>query len=116
MRAFLTTLSFAALAAIGAASAASTAPPVYPDAVPGNLPKGVALKTPPPQVKAFVTSASFATVKAWYQAHLADKTEMQQPGMEKTEDAFLIGEGAHALVVMIRSFQGRTWILIGPPT
>ncbi|MGA8574189.1 MAG: hypothetical protein WB609_00685 [Candidatus Cybelea sp.] len=105
MRTFLAILLLAALAS----------PPVYPGAVPGNLPAGVALKAPPPQVKAYVTSANFATVKAWYQAHLMDKTELQQPGMEKTEDAFLVGKGPNAKAVMIRSFKGKTWILIGPP-
>lgn len=105
MHRFLTTLLLAAL----------VSSPVYPGAVPGNLPAGVALKAPPPQVKAYVTSATFATVKAWYQAHLMDKTELQQPGMEKTEDAFLVGKGPDGTVVMIRSFKGKTWILIGPP-
>jgi hypothetical protein len=40
---------------------------------------------------------------------------VQQPEMQQSEDAFLVGQGATAEVVMIRSFKGKTWILIGPP-
>ena len=56
-----------------------------------------------------------ATVKAWYQAHLKGASELQQPGMEKTEDAFLVGTAGNGVVIMIQSFKGKTWILIGPP-
>ena len=140
MRATLTSLLFAVLAAVsicavtstaaadnvaasdnaaspapaGAAGAAET-PPVYPGAVPGARPAGVGLKEPPSQVKAYSTSDDFATVRAWYRAQLKGTPEMAQPGMEKTEDAFLVGHGASGAVVMIQSFQGKTWILIGPP-
>ncbi|HEY6325501.1 MAG TPA: hypothetical protein VIW73_03155 [Candidatus Cybelea sp.] len=79
-------------------------------------PAGVGLKKPPPpQAKTYVTSDGFATVRAWYRAHLKGATELQQPGMEKTEDAFLVGGGASGTVVMIQSYQGKTWIVIGPP-
>ena len=96
-------------------SGASGAPPVYPGAVPGVRPEGVGMKAPPPQVKAYSTADDFATVKAWYQAHLTGASEMAQPGMEKTEDAFLVGRGPSATVVMVQSLKGKTWILIGPP-
>ncbi len=97
------------------ATGSSGTPPVYPGATPGVRPEGVGMKAPPPQVKAYSTSDDFATVKAWYQAHLKGSSEMAQPGMEKTEDAFLVGKGASGMVVMIQSFKGKTWILIGPP-
>ncbi len=41
--------------------------------------------------------------------------EAQQPGMEKTEDAFLVGSASSGLVVMVQSFKGKTYIVIGPP-
>jgi hypothetical protein len=117
MRTLLSTLllAFLASATLPAAAGGVAAPPVYPGAVRGSVPNGVALKTPPSQVRAYSTSASFATVKAWYRAQLKGASEMQQPGMQQSEDAFLVGQGATAEVVMIRSFQGKTWILIGPP-
>ena len=117
MRTLLTTLllAFLATATLPAAAGGSAAPPIYPGAVRGSVPNGVALKAPPSQVRAYSTSDSFATVKAWYRAHLKGVSEMQQPGMQQSEDAFLVGQGATAEVVMIRSFKGKTWILIGPP-
>jgi hypothetical protein len=116
IRLALTTLLFSILPLLNvSACLASTTTPVYPGAVPGTRPQGVGLKTPPPQVKAYSTPADFATVKAWYQAHLRDASELQQPGMEKTEDAFLVGSTGSGVVVMIQSYQGKTWILIGPP-
>jgi hypothetical protein len=99
-----------------AAGGAAETPPVYPGAVPGVRPEGVGLKVPPSQVKAYSTSDDFATVQAWYRAQLKGAPEVAQPGMEKTEDAFLVGHGASGAVVVIQSFQGKTWILIGPPT
>jgi hypothetical protein len=93
----------------------SATPPIYPGAVPGVRPEGVGFKAPPPQVKVYSTADDFATVKAWYRAHLKGAPEMAQPGMEKTEDAFLVGRGASGVAVMIQSFKGKTWILIGPP-
>lgn len=110
---FATTLMLIVLGAVGAAAASSTLP-VYPGAMPGALPNGVAFKEPPSQVKAYSTSDSFTAVKAWYRAHLNGAPEMHQTGMEQSEDAFLIGHGASAQVIMIRSFKGKTWILIGP--
>ena len=119
MRATLTTLLLAVLVAAASPAPADQgapgAPPIYPGAVPGARPEGVGLKAPPPQVKAYSTPDDFATVKAWYRAHLKGAPELAQPGMEKTEDAFLVGSGASGLVVMIQSFHGKTWILIGPP-
>jgi hypothetical protein len=41
--------------------------------------------------------------------------ELQQPGMEGSEDAFLVGDASSGVVVMIQSYEGRTWIIIGPP-
>jgi hypothetical protein len=112
MHSFLTTVLLAVF--VSGVAAASTAPPVYPGAIQGALPSGVALKQPPKQTKAYYTSDSFATVKAWYRAHLNNAPEMQQPGMQ-SEDAFLVGQGASAEVIMIRSVKGKTWIVIGPP-
>lgn len=99
------------------ASAGGTAagPPVYPGAVAGTRPAGVGLKAPPPGSKTYVTSDDFARVKVWYKAHLTGAAELAQPGMEKTEDAFLVGHGASGMVVMIQSYKGKTWIVIGPP-
>jgi hypothetical protein len=119
MRATLITLLLAFLAATSASAAGNAAtndtPPIYPGAVAGVRPEGVGMKAPPPQVKAYSTADDFATVKAWYQSHLKGASEMQQPGIEKTEDAFLVGHGASGAVVLIQSYKGKTWILIGPP-
>jgi hypothetical protein len=101
--------------ALAGSSGAAASVPIYPGAVAAPLPSGVALKAPPAKVKSYSTSDAFATVKAWYHAHLKGAPEMQQPGMEKTEDTFLVGQGASATAVMIRSVKGKTWILIGPP-
>ncbi|MGC1379783.1 MAG: hypothetical protein WA814_02025 [Candidatus Baltobacteraceae bacterium] len=113
------TAAFAVALAIGvaplASTAAATAPPVYPGAVAATRPAGVGMKTPPPQAKTYATVDSFAKVKAWYQAHLKGAQEMQQPGMEKTEDAFLVGSGQSGMVVLVQSYKGKTWIVIGPP-
>ena len=135
MRATLTTLLLAVLAAVSisasakssASAAASADPtptataaadnaaaPIYPGAMPDVRPEGVGFNTPPPQVKVYSTSDDFATVRAWYRAHLKGASEVVQPGMEKTEDAFLVGQGESAVVVLVQSFKGRTWILIGP--
>ncbi|HZY95765.1 MAG TPA: hypothetical protein VFE35_01550 [Candidatus Cybelea sp.] len=97
------------------ATAGGTAPPVYPGAVASARPAGVGLKAPPANAKTYVTSDDFAKVKAWYKAHLKGAQEMAQPGMEKTEDAFLVGSGASGMVVMVQSYKGKTWIIIGPP-
>jgi hypothetical protein len=97
------------------ASAGGAAPPVYPGAVPATRPSGVAFKAPPSQAKTYVTEDSFAKVKAWYQAHLKGAPELQQPGMQKTEDAFLVGKAESGMVVMVESYKGKTWIVIGPP-
>jgi hypothetical protein len=98
-----------------AAGGTTAAPPVYPGAVAAARPTGVGFKAPPPQSKTYVTPDDFAKVKAWYKAQLEGAAELAQPGMEKTEDAFLLGHGASGTVVMIQSYQGKTWIVIGPP-
>lgn len=95
--------------------AGASAPPVYPGAAPAARPAGVGMKTPPAQAKTYVTSDSFAKVKSWYQTHLKGAVELQQPGMEKTEDAFLIGKADAGMVVLVQSYKGKTWIVIGPP-
>jgi hypothetical protein len=101
--------------AINPISAAASAPPVYPGAVATTRPAGVAMKAPPSQAKTYVTADSFTQVKSWYQAHLKGAQEMQQPGMEKTEDAFLVGNAASGMVVLVQSYKGKTYIVIGPP-
>lgn len=94
---------------------APVTPPVYPGAVAAERPAGVAFKAPPAQAKTYVTSDEFATVRSWYRAHLTAFQEVSQPGMENSEDAFLVGEGASATAVLVQSYQGKTWIVIGPP-
>lgn len=101
---------------VGSVAADSAAPPVYPGAVAATRPAAVGLKTPPPQAKTYVTSDDFAKVKSWYQSHLTGAREVQQSGMEKTEDAFLLGSFESGTVVMIQSYEGKTWIVIGPTT
>ena len=118
MRAILTALlaTFFLTAAMPlAATAAGTAPPIYPGAVASARPAGVGLKAPPASAKTYVTSDDFEKVKAWYKAHLKGAQEMAQPGMEKTEDAFLVGQASSGMVVMVQSYKGKTWIVIGPP-
>lgn len=118
MRTILTVALVTLLAvAVGplAATAGGAAPPVYPGAVASARPAGVGLKAPPPGSKTYVTSDDFAKVKAWYKAHLSGAQEMAQPGMEKTEDAFLVGHGSSGMVVMIQSYKGKTYIVIGSP-
>jgi len=97
------------------ATAAATAPPVYPGAVATSRPAGVALKAPPMSSKTYVTRDGFTKVKTWYKAHLRGAQEIAQPGMEKTEDAFLVGSGRSAMVVLVQSYKGKTYIVIGPP-
>jgi hypothetical protein len=98
-----------------ATAATPATPPVYPGATAATRPAGVGMKAPPPQAKTYVTSDSFAKVKAWYQAHLKGAQELAQPGMEKTEDAFLVGQADSGMVVLVQSYKGKTWIVIGPP-
>jgi len=119
IRSAILTAAFMAFLAAGVepllATAGSTAPPVYPGATAATRPTGVAFKAPPSQAKTYVTSDSFAKVKSWYQAHLKGAQEMQQPGMQKTEDTFLVGTAGSGMVVMVESYNGKTWIAIGPP-
>ena len=113
--AFLTSLVMVATFSFQAIAAGATAP-VYPGAVAAAHPAGLGLKkAPPPTAKTYVTSDSFAKVKAWYQQHLKGAPEMAQPGMEKTEDAVLVGHGASGAVVVVQAYKGKTWITIGPP-
>jgi hypothetical protein len=111
---FATFLTFGVNALIAQAGE-NAAVPVYPGAVAAARPAGVGLKTPPPSAKTYATSDSFAKVKAWYQAHLRGAQGLQQAGMQKTEYAFLIGSIDSGTVVMIQSYKGKTWIVIGPP-
>jgi len=99
-----------------AAGAGTPSVPVYPGAVAAAHPAGLGLKkAPPPQAKTYVTNDGFAKVKAWYHGHLKGAQEIQQSGMEKYEDAFLVGSVDSGAVVMVESYQGKTWIVIGPP-
>ena len=91
------------------------APPVYPGAVASKRPAGVGFKVPPAQARTYATSDDFAKVRSWYRARLGAVQEVHQPGMEESEDAFLVGQGAGALVVFVQRYQGKTWIIIGPP-
>jgi len=107
----------AAIVSIGLTqiAASATTPPVYPGAVATTRPNGVGMKAPPAQAKTYVTADSFAKVKAWYKAQLKGAHEVQQPGMETTEDAFLVGSAASGMVVLVQSHNGKTYIVIGPP-
>lgn len=89
--------------------------PVYPGAQPGTAPKGLGQRALPASAKVYVTPDDFAKVKAWYASQLKGAPEMAQPGMEKTEDAFLVGQGKSGMVVMIQSLNGKTWIVTAPP-
>ena len=102
-------------AAAAPAGGESGAPPVYPGATAGTAPAGVGLKQLPKSVKVYYTSDDFGKVKTWYVAQLKGAQEMQQPGKEKTMDAFLVGQGPSGKVVMIQSLDGKVWIVIGPP-
>jgi len=117
MKAIYTVSMTALLALLFAmtATAGSTAPPVYPGALATIRPAAVALKAPPASSKTYVTRDSFAKVKTWYKGHLRGAQEISQPGMEKTEDAFLIGSGASAMVALVQRYKGKTYIVIGPP-
>jgi hypothetical protein len=118
IRGAILTAAFTATAAGGVqqlAASAGAVPPVYPGAVAAARPASVGFKAPPSHAKTYVTSDSFAKVKSWYQAHLKGAQELQQPGMQKTEDAFLVGAPGSGMVVMVESYQGKTWIVIGPP-
>ena len=117
MRALVTVpaAAFAVIAAPLAATAGAPVAPIYPGAVAAARPAGVGLKAPPSGSKTYVTSDDFAKVRSWYKAHLNAASEMAQPGMEKTEDAFLVGHGSSAMVVMVQRYNGKTWIVIGRP-
>lgn len=117
MKATYTVVMTALLAPLLAmsATAGATAPPVYPGAVTTSRPAGVALKAPPASSKTYSTPDGFAKVKTWYKAHLRGAQEIAQPGMENREDAFLVGRGGSAMVVMVQRYKARTYIIIGPP-
>jgi hypothetical protein len=78
-------------------------------------PAGVGLKAPPASSRTYATADSFAKVEGWYKSQLKGVAEVHQPGMEKTEGAFLVGEPPNGKVVFIQSYRGKTWIVIGPP-
>ncbi|HMF29365.1 MAG TPA: hypothetical protein VKE42_11370 [Candidatus Cybelea sp.] len=117
MKGAIVTAVLATLAAVAfnPIAAAASAPPVYPGAVATTRPAGVGMKAPPASAKTYVTADSFTKVRAWYQAQLKGAQEVQQPGMEKTEDAFLVGNAASGMVVLVQSYKGKTYIVIGPP-
>lgn len=116
LAAFLATFFALGVGPLMAQAGGDAAIPVYPGATATARPTGVGLKRPPPpSAKTYATSDSFAKVKAWYRTHLNGAQELQQPGMEKTEDAFLVGNAQSGGVVMIESYNGKTWIIIGPP-
>ena len=104
------------LTRLPASAGQPAAPPVYPGAVAATRPAGVGIKSATcAQAKTYATTDSFATAKSWYQAHLKRAQELQQPGMEKTEDAFLGGAAQLGMVVLVQSYQDKAWIVIGPP-
>ena len=108
-------LAILAALSVAAPAPAESAPPIYPGATVTTRPSGVGMKAPPPSSKTYVTSDDFAKVKSWYQTHLGGAQEIAQPGMEESEDAFLVGNGPSAMVIMIQSYKGKTYIVVGPP-
>jgi len=98
----------------GTAVAGAVNPPVYPGATAAARPAAVGLKTPPASSKTYATSDDYAKVEAWYRAHLNGAMEVHQPGMEKSQAAFLVGNEANGKVVFLQRYNGKTWIIIGP--
>ena len=98
-----------------AASGGSGAPPLYPGATPAHAPAGLGEKALPVTAKVYTTSDGFAKVKAWYKSKLNGAPEMSQPGKEATQDAFLLRHAKTAMVVLIQSVNGKTWIAIARP-
>jgi len=98
-----------------AASSASGAPPLYPGAAPAHAPASLGEKALPVTAKVYTTSDGFAKVKAWYKSKLNGAPEMSQPGKEATQDAFLLRHAKTAMVVLIQSVNGKTWIAIARP-
>jgi hypothetical protein len=94
---------------------AAAAPPVFPGAKPAAAPAGLGEKPLPKSARVYVTDAEFATVRAWYRNALKGVSEIAQPGKENTMDAFLLGSGPSARVLMIQRLDGKTWIAIAPP-
>ncbi|HZY98807.1 MAG TPA: hypothetical protein VFE36_04470 [Candidatus Baltobacteraceae bacterium] len=89
--------------------------PIYPGADVSSNPGGLGMKTLPASAKIYVTSDEFAKVQTWYRGQLNGAPEMAQPGKEKTMDAFMVGHGPSAMVVMIQSLHGDTFIVVAPP-
>lgn len=106
-------LLFALTTAVVASS--TTVPPIYPGATPAAAPAGLGEKPLPKSAKVYVTADGFIKVRAWYRDTLKGTPELAQPGKEDTMDAFLLGSGPSAMVVMIQWLDGKTWIAIGPP-
>ncbi|HTA37447.1 MAG TPA: hypothetical protein VK760_00140, partial [Candidatus Acidoferrales bacterium] len=91
----------------------AAAPPVYPGAVMGPRPKGVA-DGAPSTVKAYLTPDGMVTVRTWYKAHLKGASEIGPPDNAKDKDVFLVGQGPSGQVVMLQTVGGKTWVVIGP--
>lgn len=113
MRAILCTMLLAGL--LGTVASAAGAPPIYPGAKPAAAPAGLGEKPLPKSAKVYVTSDGFTKVRGWYREQLKGTPEMAQPGKEDSMDAFLMGSGPSAMVLMVQSLQGKTWIVIAPP-
>lgn len=113
MRAILCTMLLAGL--FTTAASAAGGPPIYPGAKPSADPGGLGEKPLPKSAKIYVTADGFTTVRAWYREQLKGTPEVAQPGKENSMDAFLLGSGPSAAILMVRSLKGKTWIVIGPP-
>jgi hypothetical protein len=112
MRALLLTML---LVAVPAAASAGGGPPVYPGATPAVAPAELGLKPLPKSAKVYATADGFTKVRAWYRIQLKGSPELAQPGKEDSMDTFLLGSGPSAMALMVRSLQGKTWIVIAPP-
>jgi len=113
MPAVLTNLSTVLLAVVVAGT--SPAPPVYPGATLSAAPAGLGEKPLPKSAKVYVTPDDFSKVRSWYREKLQGVPELAQPGKEDSMDAFLLGQGPSATVLMIERLDGKTWLVIGPP-
>lgn len=107
------TVAVASAAPADAGSAAG-APPVYPGATAAARPKDV-INGAPPDAKAYVTSDSFAKVRAWYKANLKGAPELGAPDHKKGMDVFLFGDGKTGMIIMLQDAGAKTWVVIGPP-
>jgi hypothetical protein len=106
------TLALLAIFFLASAASDAAAPPVYPGATLSKKPELVAASSSP-HAKAYVSSDGLAKVIAWYKSALPNANEMSDPN-DKTTDVFMIPGGKTGMVVVVQTYGGKTWIVIGP--